>query len=169
MAHRSKGVLAMTRYGVVTSVLVAAACNSYNPPTSVAPKTVLPVAASFDRTWEATIDVMAEQNLPIQSLEKASGLIATAPLTVSRDRGREWADCGSLRVWNTKYAPRAAVFNVLVRGDSVESRVQINIRFVTEVEYKSTGTRGSADCISSGVFEKELAAAIRARVESKGR
>ena len=46
--------------------------------------------------WNAVVDVFSERNIPIKTIDRTSGLIATEQLSVasSTDTGG-WADCGT--------------------------------------------------------------------------
>src|SRR5689334_6312594 len=78
---------------VVSLCLLFVCCSSYEPPPPPEPREATHVDASMGRTWDAVIDQFAARNIPIRTIERASGLIATDQLTVGRE-GYWWADCG---------------------------------------------------------------------------
>src|SRR2546429_5928198 len=97
------------RYAAV--LLVIAAC--YSPPTTTAaPRSAMAVNASFDRTWTAVIDVFADRNVPIRTLDRTSGFVATDELRVGSE-GADWADCGSGA--GGTIGPAHAGYNVRIR------------------------------------------------------
>src|SRR5438132_5697412 len=75
----------------------------YPPSTTATPRSPTYVAASFAKTWDAVIDVFAERNIPLRTLDRSSGFAATDEL--GADGSARWADCGS----------RAAISAQLVR------------------------------------------------------
>ncbi|MGH9897071.1 MAG: hypothetical protein ACREA0_34765, partial [bacterium] len=63
--------------------LVASIGCGYQPPAPPMPRDATEVTASFGRTWDAVIDEFADRNIPIRTIERASGLIATELLSIS--------------------------------------------------------------------------------------
>lgn len=123
------------------------------------------IAAPFDQTWNAVIDYLAEQSISIVNMERASGLIVSMPVSIpvpQRSRGEQkLADCGS--IIGIPIYPDAAVWNVVVRGDSLRSTVRPSIRFT----HLNPDTRQHDACTSAGILEARLEAAVRARVETR--
>ena len=101
--------------------LLLAAYSSYRPPPPPTPRDASQVNASMGETWDAVIDLFATRNIPIRTIERASGLIVTDPLRVGEE-GKAWADCGALN--GRVRGPDRATYNVLVRGDSNEATVR---------------------------------------------
>lgn len=141
------------------SLVAALAC--YQPPVSVAPERApTPVAASLDKTWMAVIDVFAERNIPIRTIDRSSGFVATDPLRVDGEEGLEWADCGSGE--GGDLGPTRASYNVLVRGDSQTTTVRI-----TATWQAVTRDYGVADCVTRGTWESDAERSIAARAEGR--
>ena len=84
----------MTRRPLVFA-LVCAACNSYQAPLPPAPRDATHVSASAGQTWDAVVDLFAARDIPIRTIDRATGLVATDELSVGTE-GRKWADCGKL-------------------------------------------------------------------------
>jgi hypothetical protein len=143
---------------------LVASCTRYEPPAPVSPRQGTAVAASFARTWDAVIDDFANRNVPIRTIERASGIIVTerrASLVDTR-----YADCGARRDARDEVVERLNAthtgYNILVRGDAVRSVVK-----VTPIYMRVDPTTG-ADiqvCESTGVWETEIEAMIKARAE----
>jgi hypothetical protein len=120
------------------------------------------VYAPFAKTWNAVIDVFSDRNIPIRTIDRSSGLIATDQLTVSAEDVK-WADCGSHSMSGT-IAPQRAVYNVLVRGDSTQSTVKVTVGWTATVEV-IRGDFRHVDCITRGVWEGELETMIRTKAQ----
>jgi hypothetical protein len=120
------------------------------------------VNTSFDRTWTAVIDVFGEKNVPIRTLERASGFVATDGLRVGAE-GVDWADCGSSR--GTKIGPVEAVYNVRVRGDSTRSTVQVTVLWSGRYTPLGSHTPNAVTCVTTGTWERDTEAAIKTKAE----
>ena len=121
-----------------------------------------PVNASFAKSWNAVIDIFANQSIPIRTIDRSSGLIVTDQLYVSQNDAIAWADCGT-DPSGEKVAPAHATYNVVVRGDSARSSVRTTVRFADR--YSATGTLVAYDCVSRGVWETGMEATIRDMAE----
>ncbi len=112
---------------VLALLAVLPMVGCFTPPTTVAtPRAATSVNASFDRTWNAVIDVFAEQNIPIATMEKASGFIVADAQFVGADarQAAKWADCGT--TYGGANPATAAKYNVLVRSvDDHTSTVKV--------------------------------------------
>lgn len=142
-----------------------AACLQYTPPAAPTPRSATVVAAPFARTWDAVIDVFAQQVITIETMERASGFI------VASREGIAWrtrtdsvailrlADCGKggSRMSNvvSAYLPTAAKYNVLVRPAGDSSTVQVTLKFVRVTP------GGASECTSTGRFESDFEARVR--------
>ena len=151
------------RIGLVACAVLSPACAAPRPtvpPAAPTPREATEVAASMGHTWDAVIDMFAARNIPIRTIERASGIIATDELSVG-DEGETWAVCGQGD--GTTLSPNFAIYNVLVRGDSTGSRVMATVRW----------TLGSAssdiECATTRVWERELESAVKHRAESQQR
>lgn len=126
-----------------------------------------PVSASFERTWRATIDVFAERNIPIATIDKTSGLIATTALSIDapKDTVLTWADCGATTgIGGVEFTATRATYNVLVRGDAPRSTVKVTVRWAFWQSFGAFG-ENSRDCVTKHVWERAAEADIKARAE----
>lgn len=135
------------------AVLSCAAC--YTPPPTV---TVAPVelAASYDRTWDAVVQALAEQGIPVATIDKASGVLTSAPVKVESVNASRWGHCGSdpaipMRVTD-------ATVSVLVRGTATATTVRLSPR------WSMVSGENAMVCATTGVWERELEAQIRTRL-----
>ena len=118
--------------------------------------------ASFTKTWDAVIDVFAERNISIKTLDRTSGLIVAEPMQVGRTAGEAYADCGA--VMGMAIPASAATWNILVRGDTAVTTVKATVRFLNV----TTGRYGSTtECSSRGSWEQELEQRVKTAAEIK--
>lgn len=135
-------------------------CYAYRPPAPPAPRDGTQVSASSGRTWDAVIDIFAARNIPIRTIERVSGIIATEELSVGPE-GRRWADCGTSS--RGRLPPDHAIYNVLVRGDSSTATVNATVRWVG-----STEKTGLIECSTTHVWEQDFEYDVKTRAEQGG-
>jgi hypothetical protein len=130
-----------------------AACYTPPPTVDVPP---VEVAASFERTWAATLYALADARIPVAAVDKASGLVTSAPFKVEYARAAGWGNCGS----NPTYpmAITDGTLSVLVRGTDAASSVRITPR------WSMTDKENTIVCATTGGLEKSLEAKIRSRL-----
>jgi hypothetical protein len=138
-------------------LLLCVACNSYQAPLPPAPRDATLVSASAGLTWDAVVDLFAARNIPIRTIERASGFVATDELSVGAE-GRKWADCGKLN--SVRLGPERAIYNVLVRGDSASSSVKATVRWTY-----SAAKLGVIECATSHAWEEGFEAEVKAHAE----
>jgi hypothetical protein len=106
------------------------------------------------------IDVFASQNIPIETVDRSSGLIVPAgrkePPFVRPNEAKKYADCGTDMGSNPNF-PSSVKYNVVVRGDSGASSVQVRAFFYA----------GTSACSSTGVYESGVEGLIKTRAEKR--
>lgn len=178
------------RRACLALLLPLMACVTYVPPTPAALRAGTPIAASRDSTWEAVVSYFAERNIPIRTIEKASGIIVAELLTfnltnrepvrdaksgkVRRDPGGDplmgeaiYADCG--RFSYQRLNPTTATFNVRVTGGATRSTVQVNMLYKHATLATARAAPTVYDCASTGKFESDLEQQVRMRAEGAPR
>src|SRR5712691_3823983 len=116
-----------------TALVAACSFHGYTPPEPPSPRDATQVDASMGRTWDAVIDLFAARTIPIRTIERVSGIIVTERLSVGREDGLAWADCGKESGFGhsaVRISPNYGTYNVLVRGDSMHSSVKTTVRWV---------------------------------------
>ena len=145
-------------FGLVALTFVAGlgGCFGYNPP-SISPmsRPALPVRASFSKTWNAAIDLMAEASPKVGEVDRSSGLIVATGYLRTSDPDTLWADCGSNA--NGVVYPTAMSFNIVIHGDSSSATVHANA-------FWENGPL-LIGCVSRGNWEGALEKAIKSRAE----
>lgn len=140
--------------------VLVAGCTTYKPPPPPTPRDASLVTASMGQTWDAVIDLFATRNIPIRTIERASGLIVTDALRVGQE-GNTYASCGTKN--GKVLAPDRATYNVLVRGDSSMATVR------TTVLWTRTAEPIVPECTSTFIWERALETDVKARAERQGR
>ena len=153
---------------VLVAVVALSLVSCAQPPLPSIQREGTAVAAPSARVWDAVIDQFAERNIPIRTMERVSGFIATEPLNVDlRDYQKEYYDCGS-DMGVPKFANRA-VYNAVVRGDSTRATVRVTVKWsiVGGTASLLSGATASLDCSTMGAWETEFEAAVRTRAEGR--
>lgn len=147
---------------LIATLVVAslAGCSTYKPPVDHHPVTSRTYALSYDQCWNGIVDWFAENSIPIKTIDKASGLIATEYNLSNRIHGTY--DCGTDGYDQTIGKEKLASFNVIVRkvGDSV--RVNVTTTFTTTISnvYAKTPPE-PLTCTSTGKLESMILDRIR--------
>lgn len=148
---------------IAGGIIFIGACAGRTPPGQPTPRNAMPIAASLSKAWDAVIDVFAERNIPIRTMERVSGFISTDQLSISDKQGLEWADCG--KILSMPLGADHATYNVLVRGDSNSSTAKVTVRWTEET---SSGRYVHlTECTTKGVWELETERLIKARAEGQ--
>jgi hypothetical protein len=134
-------------------VVLGVACA---PPPSLPPVQPTGISAGFTKTWNAVVDVLAEQNIPVKTMDKSSGFVAAELEGVDSDTMNRLADCGSQFKKFMVGVPGVARYNILVRGDSTTSTVKVTARFTSR-----------DTCTSRNVFETGFQSDVKNRAEGR--
>lgn len=127
------------------------------------------VNASFGRTWDALIDEFAKNNIPIKTIDRSSGLIATDALKVGASLAGA-AECGKDAVAGLVYATDAT-YNALVRGDSSRSTLRITVRWTRVGKSRILASTNivNEECSTKATWETSLEQLIKQAAEAKAR
>ncbi|MHC1726540.1 MAG: hypothetical protein AB9866_11100 [Syntrophobacteraceae bacterium] len=124
--------------------------------------------AGFDDVWSAIIEVFAEKNISIKSLEKQSGIIAAddSRIAVTPAFGKtetEFCDCGDPGAF-LHFSEVRVRFNVFVRilGPN-ECSVRINSSFEAMKRY-GYDVVGWDPCVSKGTLESRFFTALEGKL-----
>lgn len=114
---------------------------------------------SFDDVWRATVETFTAQNLPIDNIEKDSGIIVTDWMRfVPAD---EIADCGSPGGLNT-LRDRRIKFNVFVRP--IENETTLTVNTAAEAMSCFQNNCNPVSCNSTGNLERRIQTGIETRL-----
>ncbi len=142
----------MRKFAVPTLLLVTMFCGCATAP---APRTIVNAFsfdASMDDVWSATVETFAELNLPIDNMEKDSGLITTDWISFSGSGNKEWCDCGGLGM--AIEDSRSGKFNVFVKQTGTTVSLRVNCQFQQRAHLG--GTYVNRECVSTGALEARL-------------
>jgi hypothetical protein len=142
-------------------ILSFTSCRSYKPPAQYNFNKSEIIKKSFDDVWAKIILWFGNNNTPIKTIEKASGLISTE-FNLSAENIKQAMDCGSAAS-PYRYIDHSGNFNIIVEKISdTSTKVTINAFFncftgdmnTKTYEYERVG--GKVTCNSTGYLEKEL-------------
>jgi hypothetical protein len=159
--------------GLTLSIAAGAGCRQTHVPQPApdAPNEAY-LRAPRDAVWQGVIAFFADSRMPIATIDKESGLIASRAFALSSDQRLAWMHCGSAGgasvVEPADSAVRAeADFNVLVRPAGASTAVRVNVGFNASRVNPVRGDRyAPLECMSNGTFERALLNAIRFRTEA---
>jgi hypothetical protein len=113
-----------------------------------------PIEKPYDRVWSAVIETFAELQLPIQNMEKDSGLIITDWIDFTGQKNEDYCDCGGLGI-NTEVR-RSGKLNVFVKKINENScEIQVNTMFEQMIRFGDTAPT-KRNCVSTGNLEAEM-------------
>ena len=78
-------LFSITAICAIFCAIIASSCGSSQPTlrsTYTINKTSTTTSSSFNEVWNKVIDFFAEQNIPIATLEKESGIIVASNVTI---------------------------------------------------------------------------------------
>jgi len=136
--------------------IIFVACATLPPAPPVRADT--PVAAPFNRTWDAVVDYFARSSIPIKTIDRTSGIIAAESSSLAGDNSG-FAVCSNALA----HVPAlGANFNVLVRGDTAQSIVRVTATWIG-----SGASQMDVRCMTTDLWEKQFEAAIKAKAETR--
>lgn len=101
----------------------------------------------------------AELNLPIDAMEKDSGLIATD--WINFQGTNEYCDCGSLGMYSE--TSRQGKFNVFVK-DEANGSVRVKVNTIYRQTWSWGNMSGTKDCVSTGALESKIHDGVKQRL-----
>lgn len=138
----------------------ACATNYYTAPTPAHQDTDIVVDRSYDLVWRDLIAFFADLNVPIRTIERASGIIATE---YGLDGADYYLDCGRATFPAMLTRPPMNI-NVTARADG-ENRtiVHVNVFGRAELVLSTLTAPQEERCESTGAFERAIARAVHAQ------
>jgi len=140
-------------------VVALSACATV-PPAPAVVRSPMGIAAPMSRTWDAVIDVFASKNIPIANMDRSSGFISTAEMSVPITPGQTWADCGTFI--GRPQLPSHANYNIRVKETGPTTST---VLVATFWKISSSAAGQTAQCTSTGKWETEAETEIKQRAE----
>lgn len=163
----------MKRYlalGVLPLLLTACSSDNglseqyrYTPPTAVATNNTAEFDKPYDLVWSRAEHWFAENQLPLQSQARQSGLLAAEQ--ANYENGLKYLDCGSGGSKVAIESPALRV-NLILTENTGKTVATVNVKGTTTVSFlDSDGTHVAAPsivptCVSNGKLEAALMAAL---------
>jgi hypothetical protein len=131
-------------------ILCVTACVTKIPPRSYPQPEPMTIADSVGAVWSAIIDVITERQLPIKTVDRASGVVQTE---IAGSMSGEWWDCGRRSVTGGEeesIAEVEGVYVVLTVSAVPRGITQTQVRIAADARIsQQTG----APCSSRGIYE----------------
>jgi len=144
------------------SVLLLSGCAT--PPKTYEFDPVAVIDADFDDVWSTLVEYFAITSLPIDTIEKDSGLIVTSWMNASGGYGEEnkqFCDCGgsglSIVHWSR------GKFNVFVK-EAAGGGVELRVTCAYQQRRELMDTYFTQNCPSTGFLEHQVHDYVRAKV-----
>lgn len=126
-----------------------------------------PIEAPFDEVWQAVIESFAELQLPIQNMEKDSGLITTDWIDFSGQKNTGYCDCGKPR-FGLLEGSRSGRFNIFIKKTSGNScEVNVNCMYRQTLVKLNGDFYKNKSCVSTGNLEAEMFELIKSKLKIK--
>lgn len=154
---KETGIGDYCRTAALAMMLVAASASASAPKNYKFEK-AMHTNATYDQTWSALIEVFADNNWAIQTIEKDSGLIATDWLNLGSNT--TYADCGGSGL--ATVVGREIRFNVFVRSETSGSTASVTATF-RELR-RFDGREKLVDCSSTGHVEAYILSEVDALI-----
>jgi len=121
-----------------------------------------PIEGEFDKVWSAIIETFSELQLPIENMEKASGLITTDWIDFTGQSNEDYCDCGGLGI--NMEVNRLGKFNVFLKKVTENAcEIKVNCIFQQTIEFGDT--RSTRKCVSTGNLEAEMYRLVKSKLE----
>ena len=152
----------MKKYLFLLLSLIMLSCATYKAPKYKAPDNFdksRTYNKNFDEVWGKIIKYFAEKNIPIKTIEKASGIIATE-YSLNTLSNKDCLDCGEMG-FGQSLSDYTGNFNVFVEKiNENQTKVTVstffNAMMETVILFARTPSYRKIDCNSTGILEKDL-------------
>ena len=148
---------------LILTVFVLAGCAGHVvlPP---APQTKEIIESDYDTVWEAVIQLFAETNWSIKTIEKASGVVRSERLNIPTNNPRSKNFECQKSGWLASEAYKTVEITIFIRKRS-ENRTELMINTRSQkLDYYGQDSWW-VDCVSLGDIETEVKDAIVFRIE----
>lgn len=124
------------------------------------------IQASFDETWKAVIATLSEMALPIEAVEKDSGLVTTKFVNFASGWG-EWKKLNGVaevpKVMFATWSQGKYTLNIFVTSLGENTT---KVKVTTHIEaYEDNVTNSWHVCYSKGIIESQIFNSVRSKIQ----
>lgn len=112
------------------------------------------LSAPYDQVWEGVIETLAELNMPIDNMEKASGPVTIDWMSLVGTGNKEYCDCGGIGIASEK--SREGKFNIFVKTDKASGGTTVKGNAMYRQVRSFLDASSAVDCVSTGILEAKL-------------
>lgn len=135
-------------------MVILGGCASYQPPKEYKFDKTRTYNQKYDDIWDKTVKYCTDNNIPLKSMDKNSGLIVSEYNL--NDRLKGCYDCGELASLQD-FEDFSAVFNIVIKKENdMKTTVIITVYYKTELVVQSFSYKKLINCNSTGKLEKEI-------------
>lgn len=123
-------------------------------------------ASTYDTLWAAIVESFAEKSLPIKTIEKDSGIIATEYMRMAAPWHKDFKDVALHPnvPFGTWYHAHYKVNIFVTTVNKTSTKVKINVLIEA---FENNLTDEWHTCYSKGIIEQDILEAIRSKIEGK--
>lgn len=138
-----------------------------SPPKVVAFDPVAKYEADFDQVWEPVVEFFAVGNLPIDTIEKDSGLIVTSWMDagsggIEHKENEHFCDCGKPGFMGHKIWTRGK-FSIHVKS-APQDGTELRVTCTFQQNQLDGAKEVVVNCASTGNLEKQIHGYVRAKI-----
>jgi hypothetical protein len=128
------------------------------------------VPVPFDSAWNAALSFFAERKLPVETSDRARGIIASTRFAVASADSAAWLKCDKLSTPLLEKPPTTVSVTALLRvelhadGESTVARISLSASALDRKPPSSSEPAGAdvtVDCPSTGALESALITRLR--------
>ena len=137
-----------------------ASCASAPPPRMIVNS--FTINGDYDSVWSAVIETFAELQIPIDNMEKDSGLITTDWIDFTGQTNEGYCDCGKLGI-NIEQS-RTGKFNAFLKKIAEDS-CEMTVNCMFEQMFSFGEDTYKRKCVSTGNLEREIYDRVTAKLQ----
>ena len=148
-------------FGLVLVCLFIYGCATAPLPRQIV--NTFPIDKPFDDVWQALVESFSELQLPIDNIEKDSGLITTDWIDFTGQKNTDYCDCGGLGM--SIEQSRVGKFNVFVKKVTEDScEIRVNCMYEQTIQEAITDAIIVRKCVSTGKLEAAMFDLIKSKL-----
>lgn len=162
--HHPKSAV-QTVLALTVATLAVSACGGYHAPLALAPQPARYTSAPYDTAWARAVEFFANNNIPLQTLDKVNGLLSSSRVDLTPSQALAWANCGKWGgdpIITRDTDPRTYVVTAQVSVTVHPNQTATAVRSTVALEGAIRAWRYSSrlECVTTGKFEDALFAYV---------